>query len=423
MAVEIRVPRLGWSMEEGTFVRWLKNDGKVVKVGDMLYELESEKSTQEIEALDAGVLRIPADAPAPGTILAVGALLGYIGAEGEDIALESRDRHSTTDERHDASVGAEVSLGSEQAAQSPRDARCARLAAGDASGRVYSSPRARRVAAELGIDWKQLRGSGRSGRVRERDVRQAAERSVPGSSIRTTSSYSAKRETTPIGPRRKTIAERMVASCRQTAPVTLTTCADATNLVGLRNQFKATGHAPVPAYTDIVAKLAVAVLERHPQLATRWEHDRIVTPERDQFNIGIAVDTEEGLLAPVLRNVLGKSLARIAEESADLVERARANKLTPADQRDGVFTITNLGSFGIDAFTPIINLPQTSILGMGAIRREPVVLDDGQMAARELIWLSLTFDHRIVDGAPAARFLQTLRTAIENPSAWLPPPQ
>ena len=420
MAVEIRVPRLGWSMEEGTFIRWLKNDGEVVKVGDMLYELESEKSTQEIEALDAGVLRILADAPAQGTIVAVGALLGYLGAEGEDVGLESRDRQSATDRRHNAPVGAEVSLGSERAVQSSRDAIRTPLAGGDGSGRVNSSPRARRVATELGIDWKRLRGSGRSGRVRERDVRLAAERSDPANSVRTVSSHSAKFETTPISPRRKTIADRMVASCRQTAPVTLTTRADATNLVVMRNQFKTTGDASrVPTYTDIVAKLAATALEQHPKLAARWEQDRIVPPERDQFNIGIAVDTEAGLLVPVVRDVLGKSLARIAEESADLFVRARSNKLTPAEHRDGVFTITNLGSFGIDAFTPIINLPETSILGLGAIRREPVVLDDGQLAARELIWLSLTFDHRVVDGAPAARFLQTLRNAVENPSTWL----
>lgn len=395
MAVEITVPRLGWSMEEGTFIRWLKNDGDIIKAGDMLYELESEKSTQEIEALDAGVLRIPPDAPAPGTIVAVGAVLGYLGAPGEDVGLAS-------------SHSAVVPVESETASASPRDEPQIRRTGGDLSERLASSPRARRVAAELGVDWKRLRGSGQSGRIREQDVRRAAELSVPANG------------STPISPRRKTIADRMVASCQRTAPVTLTTRADATNLVGLRNQFKTTsGDSFVPSYTDIVAKLAAMALVQHPNLAARWEHDQIVPPARDQIHIGVAVDTEAGLLVPVLRDVLSKSLARIAQESADMVARARSGTLTAVDQQDGVFTITNLGRFGIDAFTPIINLPQASILGLGAIRREPMVLGDGQMAARELIWLSLTFDHRVVDGAPAARFLQTLRTAIENPSAWL----
>ncbi len=398
MAVEIRVPRLGWSMEEGVFVRWLKNDGDLVKVGDLLYELESDKSTQPIEALDAGLLRIPKDAPAPGTVVAVGALLGHLAAQGEEIPSESIEHHILT----------ESPFNNESPAQPGRVVSHASIAVSDGSERVVSSPRARRVAEELGVDWRRLRGSGRSGRVREHDVRQAVNKGVFMC------------ESVPITPRRRLIAERMVASGQRTAPVTLTTRADATNLVGLRNQFKATGVAArAPAYTDIVVKLAAMVLEQHPMLAARWEDDRVVSPTRDQFNIGFAVDTDEGLLVPVLRDVLGKSLARIAEESADLIARARSAGLNSADQQGGVFTITNLGAFGIDAFTPIINPPQTSILGMGAIRREPVVLGDGQIAGREQIWLSLTFDHRVVDGAPAARFLQSLRTAIENPSAWL----
>ena len=212
----------------------------------------------------------------------------------------------------------------------------------------------------------------------------------------------------------------MVASRQQTVPVTLTTKGDATNLVNLREQFKSVGGAtPIPSYQDIITKLVAEVLKRHPLLAGRWDEDAIVLTADDELHLGLAVDTEDGLLVPVIRNVGGLSLTELAGQSRRLADQARAGKLVAADMQGGVFTITNLGAFGIDAFTPIINLPETAILGLGAIRREPVVLDDGQIAARQQLTLSLTFDHRIVDGAPAARFLQDVVNALANPSAWL----
>lgn len=379
MAAEIRVPRLGWSMETGVFVRWLKADGDAVKVGEALYELEGEKATQEIEAVDAGVLRIPPDAPSPGSEVAVGALLGYLMAEGEAAPTAG----SGIRENSDSAIQVGILTNSATAT----------ISSTDQPTRVVATPRARRIADELGVDWKTLAGTGRHGRIRERDVR-AAETPVANAQG-------------SLG-RRKTIAQRMLASSLQTAPVTLTTRADATNLVSLRQQFKATGGA-TPTYTDIVAKLVTAALEQHPVMAGG----------ATELNIGIAVDTEQGLLVPVLRSVTRQSLVQLAAQSRELVEKARAGKLSADDMSGGVFTITNLGNFGIDAFTPIINLPETAILGLGAIRRTAVVLDDDRMVPRDQITLSLTFDHRLVDGAPAARFLQTLVAAVENPSAWL----
>jgi pyruvate dehydrogenase E2 component (dihydrolipoamide acetyltransferase) len=236
--------------------------------------------------------------------------------------------------------------------------------------------------------------------VRERDVRQAAS----GPQILSLSS------------RRRTIAERMAASSRQTAPVTLTTRCDATHLVALRTKLKESGQ-PVPSYTDIVVRLAALVLRDHPRLAARWDRERLVLPAADGFHVGIAVDAQDGLVVPVIRGAAHRSLADIAAESRRLIDAARAGRLTAADMEGGVFTITNLGAFGIDAFTPIIHLPQVAILGLGAIRREAVVTQGGQFAARDLITLSLTFDHRALDGAPAARFLQALGAALANPAA------
>jgi pyruvate dehydrogenase E2 component (dihydrolipoamide acetyltransferase) len=269
-----------------------------------------------------------------------------------------------------------------------------------------SSPRARRVADELGIDWRPLAGTGRGGRIREHDVREAA-------TARTQPSH-----VVALSNRRRVIAERMAANFQQAAPVTLTTRCDATNLVGLRRQFQASG-AIVPGYSDIVAKLTALVLRHHHPMAARWNGDQLQLPAEDGLHIGLAVDTDDGLLVPVIRDVARRTIAEIATDSKRLIEQARAGRLNAADMQGGYFTITNVGAFGIDAFTPIINLPEVAILGLGAIRREAVVLEDGQIAARELVTLSLTFDHRAVDGATAARFLQSLAGAIANPAAWM----
>ena len=434
MAHPITVPRLGWSMEQGTFLGWKKKDGDFVRAGEVLFELEGEKAAQEIESLDSGILRIPPNAPREGALVPVGVLLGYLVAEGEampdEVAAPSinslavsppaqipSDAPATKRPQPVASPAARrlaremgVSLGSvatgnggrvtasdvRTMGQSPRP---------DSKARIISSPRARRVAKELGVDWKALAGSGKSGRIRECDVRAAAGLS--------TSSVG---ERIPTSSRRRTIAARMSASSQQTAPVTLTTRADATNLVNLRNQFKTAGGDVIPSYTDILVKLTAAALVQHPHMAARWEEAHLVMP--DGIHIGMAVDAEEGLIVPVLRDVPSLSLLQLAARSRELVENARNNKLKANDLQGGVFTITNLGAFGIDAFTPIINLPETAILGIGCIRREPAVVDN-QIVPRDQVTLSLTFDHRIVDGAPAARFLQAIRLAVENPSAWL----
>jgi pyruvate dehydrogenase E2 component (dihydrolipoamide acetyltransferase) len=406
MAHEIRVPRLGWSMEEGTFVRWLKADGQEVRAGEPLFELEGEKALQEIEAVDSGTLRIDPAGPTEGAVVAVGAVLGHLVAPGEEV--ECREAKARGQESGISSHAPPV--GWDQPAAGAGPPRTSR-------DRAASSPRARRVAAELGVDWRQLAGSGRGGRVRERDVRQATAAEIeipaPGGS-----------RSIALSSRRRIIAERMAASSRQTAPVTLTTRADATSLASLRRQFQTAGGI-VPSYTDIIVKLAVGVLREHPLLAARWNGEQLVLPADDGFHIGIAVDSDEGLLVPVIRDVARRSLVEVAQDSKRLLDQARAGRLAAADMQGSVFTITNLGAVfpsagfasGIDAFTPIINLPEVAILGLGAIRPEAVVLDDGQIAARPVLTLSLTFDHRALDGAPAARFLQSLAAEIADATA------
>jgi pyruvate dehydrogenase E2 component (dihydrolipoamide acetyltransferase) len=214
----------------------------------------------------------------------------------------------------------------------------------------------------------------------------------------------------PFAAVRRTIAARMVESQRATAPVTLTTLADATNLVTLREQFKSSG--VVPSYTDHIVKLCAVALQQHPLLAGQWTEEGIRLP--DAIHIGIAVDTDDGLRVPVIRDVITLEIRELAKRSRDLIERARSGKLAAAEMQGGCFTVSNLGVYGIDAFTPIINYPECAVLGVGRIVRRPAVIGDA-IVPRDQVTLSLTFDHRIVDGAPAARFLQTLSQLIENP--------
>lgn len=380
MAIEITVPRLGWSMEEGTFAGWLKQNGDLVASGEPLFAVESDKVTMDVESLDAGILYLPPDAPETGAAVRVGQLLGFLLARGEAAPAIGQASVEVTDVKR------------------PRAA---------------ITPRARRIARELGVDTAALQGSGYNGRIREADVRAAAKPAASASAIGSTGA----------GTLRRTIAARMMESRNNTAPVTLTTRAEATALTRIRNRWKAAAPEASPSYNDLLAKLVAEVLAAHPALGGRWEEGHIVLPDRT--NIGIAVDTPQGLLVPVLRDVSRTPLAELARRSRELTAAAHERRLRPEDLAGGTFTITNLGSFGIDAFTPIINFPETAVLGVGAIRNEAVVLDNGGLAARERMTLSLTFDHRVVDGAPAARFLQALVRLIEAPPATIdsqPPP-
>lgn len=399
-------------MDEGVFGEWLMADGDAVEPGDPIFTLESDKAVQEIEAVDGGTLHILPDGPQEGDTVTVGTLIAFLLAAGEDAptpadiaaasaALSGEDNSETAfvaaaaTEHVPASTPAVAASGShsEQAATAKRPA---------------ISPRAARLAGQLGVDWSTLAGSGRNGRIRERDIQAAA----GGRS--STAAASPKRIS---GSLRRTIAERMLHSVQNTAPVTLTTRVDATNLVSLREQFKSLHAEVVPGYHDIIAKLAAAALEAHPIMNCQWHDGEIVEP--DGVHIGIAVDTEAGLLVPVIRNCDELSLMDLARQSSDQIVRARDRRCSGEELSGGTFSITNLGAFGIDAFAPIINTPQTAVLGIGAIRREPVVLADDRIAPRDQLTLSLTFDHRIVDGAPAARFLQDLATSLENPAALL----
>ncbi len=457
MAYQVTMPRLGWTMEEGVFGEWLKQDGDEVQAGDLLFTVEGDKATQEVEVFEAGILRLPANAPAPGDVIPVGALLAYILQAGESMPAES-GQAAPAESQPGQGGTAPLKAGVEPAGQ--KSVASQRVTA-DGRGTPAISPRARRVAGELGVDWTQLMGSGRTGRIVERDVRAAAETFVepvgvemspvarrmaaeagisaeelaairPGGRIQredVEAAIAARRQpVTASGTAaqvvahsriRQITAQRMAESSHTTAPVTLTTEADATELVALREQLKssyARRGLAVPSYNDIYLKLTAAALQEHSALNASWGDAGIIF--HDEIHIGFAVETERGLLAPVLRNVPAKSLRQVAEESANLIEGAHQERLGSDAMQGGTFTITNLGMYGIDAFTPIINLPQAAILGIGRIVCKPAV-HEGEVVPRQMVALSLTFDHRVVDGAPAARFLNTVREFVSEPVLWL----
>ena len=441
MPIEIVMPKLGWTMEEGVLAEWIKHDGDHVEPGDLLFAVESDKALQEVEAFDSGILRIPPNSPPVGSTIPVGGLLAYL--------IPPDENNGTVPVVNTAAPSAPVERAA--IAQSPR---------AQATGSPTISPRAKRVAVELHLDWTTLTGTGRTGRIVERDVRSMAQRSpsaatkqppdvtpvarraaeelgvnldaltaqFPGKRItredveRASLSEKASptRETRqPISRVRRLIADRMSRSSQTAAPVTLTTEVDATELVSVRNHLKAAGKQPIPSYNDLFVKLVSAALADHPALNSRLEGDEIV--QSRAIHIGLAVDTERGLLVPVIRDVQAKSVRQIASESARLIEAARAGTLSAEAMSGSTFSLTNLGMYEIDAFTPIINLPECAILGIGRIVPKQVVIDmeTERVAIRQMLFLSLTFDHRVVDGAPAARFLQQVKRFVEQPYLWM----
>lgn len=423
MPHEIRVPRLDWSMEEGTFVGWLKQAGEWINVGDPLYEFEGGKAIQAIEASDAGVLFFDVGLPAPGTTVAVGSLLGYLCAVGESPPAASSavttggvDPVGKSDVP-DAANAAEPNTPRIERSRSTAGAGDDALTrddggSGSARPRV-ASPRARRLARERMIDWRTIAGSGREGRVRAADILDAAAQIAPMAAVG---------GVTRLSARRRAIAERMRISRERTVPVTLTTTADASSLVTLHRDFKAAHFASAPSYTELVAWLTKSVLRRHPMLAARWTSDQsgLVTPVDGGFHLGVAVDAPEGLLVPVVRDGAVNELPSFVERLRALIEQARAGALAAVDMQGGVFTVSNLGSYGVDAFTPVINYPETAILGIGAIRSAPAASASGEISLRAQITLNLTFDHAAHDGAPAAAMLRDLALAIEqaNPRSF-----
>ena len=439
MATQVLVPPLGQTVDTVTLVTWYKGEGEVVAQGEMLFAIETDKATLDVEAPASGVLRRVTAQPGDGVkVLSPIALIAapdeVVEGKGDGRRIFISPRARRLVEEHGIPLAALQPTGPEGAIVE-RDVRAYLDAQAVPSTLLRTSPStllrtspstgftpsrpvlslvegaeglrpspaitpvARRVAEEAGLDWRTLAGSGPRGRITRDDVARAlskVEREVI--------------EEIPLRSVRAVIAERMLGSVTATAHVTLTAEADATALVDLRRQLVEDGVSV--SYNDLFLYILGRALRDHPRLNASLEGDAIKVWRR--IHVGLAVDTDRGLLVPAVQDVDRKGLLRIAGETQSLIERARAGQCTPEELSGGTFTLTNLGMFGIDAFTPIINLPECAILGVGRIKTQPVMAGD-DVVGRQMVWLSLTFDHRLVDGGPAARFLQRVVQLVERP--------
>ena len=409
MATEVKLPRLGQGMESGTIVRWLKAEGDTVEKGEPLYELDTEKVTQEVEAEASGVLlKI---AVAEGEV-EVGHTVAVIGEQGEDVsAFVSSNGGEAPAPAAAEEASKESTAESETGGNGPAPAP----APTQQGGRIKASPLARRIARERGIDLAQVRGTGPEGRIVAEDVERAEH--APAAGPAPAAVVPGEVEEIPLTSVRKTIARRLTEAWQ--APVfQLRVSADMTATNELRRRLVDSGLDPKPTVSDILTKLAAVALLRHRELNAHFTGESI--RRFPTANVGLAVAAPQGLVVPVIRSAERLTLAEIAQARSDLVSRARANKLRLEDIEDGTFTISNLGMFGIEEFTAVLNPPQVAIVAIGAADPRPVAVDDGyDVVTRPMMTMTLTCDHRAVDGADGAQFLRTLKGFLETPGLAL----
>lgn len=400
MNVEITMPSLGLTMTEGKVIEWYKELGDCVEEGEPLFLLETEKTTIEINASLSGVL---AEIIIPiGEIAPVGKVIAVVETSGEGKVDKAAPSKVSTNNKEPGELE-DVTEESPQIAKHVES----KFSVKSTAEKVRATPVARRVAQDAGIDLKNITGTGINGVISREDVEKYISENTP-------SQQSGDAEIEPLSGIRVVIAERMFESSRTTAPVTLSAEADATMLVFFRENLAQEWNSSLgikPSYNDILVAILAIGLAEFPHLNAHFINNEIHL--LDSINIGIAVDTERGLIVPVIKDVAGKKISEITKLSADFISRARSGSLLPDDLTGGTFTLTNLGMYGIGFFTPIINLPETAILGVGKITEVPSVLN-GQIEIRKKISLSLTFDHRVIDGAHAARFLQRIVQLIEQ---------
>jgi len=416
------MPKFGLTMHEGTLQRQFRSQGETITAGAPLFEVETEKVMYEVEAPTSGIIALWRHEE--GATIECGGLVAVIAEPGEDAAAvaaryggpptHARQGSATSDASTRASANgaasAVVSADQDASATASAGASVHAGASATAGGRQPVSPIARKLAAELDVELARVTGTGPGGRVTREDVERAAKAGASSTRSPATAAVASSAATTangvvqtiPIRGVRRTIATRMHQSLRDTAQLTLTTEADVTAAVDLRERLK---REYAFTFTDMLIHAAARALMRHPRMNS-CATDEVITL-LPAANVGVAVALDEGLIVPVIANASSKSLREIAALTKDLGERARTGNLKLEDVSGGTFTITNLGTWGVDAFTPILNSGETGILGAGRIVEKPAVYR-GEITRRSMMTLSLTFDHRVIDGAPAAAFLQTV---------------
>ena len=402
MATEVILPRLGQGMESGTIVRWLKSEGEPVEKGEPLFELDTDKVTQEVEAEAAGVLLKIA---VPEGEVPVGQTVAFIGSEGEDVP-EVAAAAAPQEDAQEAAKPSEP----EPVQQAPQQAAIA-----SENGRIKASPLARRIARERGIELSAIRGTGPDGRIVAEDVERAEAGGPTAPVAAPVPVATGEVERVPLSNVRKTIARRLTEAW-QIPVFQLQASADMTRVNALVARLRERDPDVRVTVTDVLTKVCAQALMRHREVNAEFTEDAILL--HPSANVGLAVAAPQGLVVPVIRSAERLSLTEIARVRADLVGRAREAKLRAQDIEGGTFTISNLGMYAVESFTAVLNPPQAAIVAVGATE-ERVVPVGGETVVRPMVTLTCTFDHRAVDGAPAAAFLQSLKESLEDPGLAL----
>lgn len=413
MAEIVRMPKLSDTMTEGTVAVWHKKVGDKVKSGELLAEIETDKATMEFESFEDGVLlHIGVE---KGKSAPVDSLLAILGKEGEDISelLKNADAPAPIAAPAAASAPAPSPAPAPAATAAPV-ATPAPMPAHASNGRLKASPLAKKIAEDKGIDINMVSGSGDGGRIVKRDIEQftpTASSAPVFAAVPGVESYTEE----AVSNMRKTIARRLAESKFSAPHFYLTMEIDMDNAMEARKAVNASGEVKV-SFNDMVIKASALALRKHPKINASWRGDTI--RYNQHVHVGVAVAVDEGLLVPVVRFADSKGFAQIGAEVKSYAEKAKSKKLQPSDWEGNTFTISNLGMFGIDEFTAIINPPDACILAVGAIKQVPVV-KKGAVVPGNIMKVTLSCDHRVVDGASGAAFLQTLKSYLENPVMML----
>ncbi|HEX6043537.1 MAG TPA: pyruvate dehydrogenase complex dihydrolipoamide acetyltransferase [Pyrinomonadaceae bacterium] len=394
MASKVIMPKLSPTMEEGQIARWLKKEGDKVSTGEPLAEIDTDKATMEMQALANGVLRkilINEGESAP-----LGQLIAVIGDPNEDIESILSDAPAE-----------QPKPAPEPAPEAPPPVQAAPQITKTDSGRLIASPLAARMAKDSGLDLRSINGSGPNGRIIKRDIEAALTQPRPAA-IATATGY----RDEPATQIRQTIAKRLVTSIGPVPHFFLTIDIEMDRAAEMRKNINALDPDLKISVNDIIIKVVAAALIKHPEVNASFQEKFIRYYEH--ADIGVAVAIEDGLITPVVRAADQKSLTQIAGEVRELAERARTKKLKPEEYTGATFSVSNLGMFGIDEFTAVINPPEGGILAIGAMTPKPVVRDN-EIVIRQMMRVTMSCDHRVIDGATGAKFLQTFKKILENP--------
>jgi pyruvate dehydrogenase E2 component (dihydrolipoamide acetyltransferase) len=423
--IEVPMPKLSMTMEEGELISWVKHEGDQVRAGDVIAEVNSDKVEMEVESpADGTLVRLAA---AEGEVVPVGAPIATLETESEDLlggilaAPPGGGPAEEAEARPDGGETAAPPPTGEAPEPTGADKAPEPVAPQPAAGPTPVVPAARRRAGELGVDLAAVTGSGRNGLVRVADVEAAAApaAAAPAPEATAPAAWPAEAdvEEVPLTPMRRVVARRLTESMQSAPHFYLTTRVDVTRLLELRaelnRQLADGGQDRKVSVNDLLVKACAGLLAANRELNVSFGGDKLIVHNR--VHIGVAVAVDGGLLVPVVRDADQKSLTQVAREAGELVERARAGRLSGDDMGGGTFTVSNLGMLGVEQFTAVINPPEAAILAVGAAGPEPLATADGRVEVRQVLRLTLSIDHRVVDGATGARFLAQLKDVLEQP--------